>query len=310
MAGLGQKRDREWQELRLRDGRVFGLATYGDPSGTPVLALHGAPASRRMFDVADEIARARGLHLYCPDRPGYGLSPADEQPSLARRAEQLEAILDHLGLERIALCAVSGGAPYAVALASRLGQRVTAMALVSPMGPIADMERAGCSKAATLARSVSRGKRWFFMELPKRRAVVSAGAKIAAQGFFVAPKLFVRLFASLLSGADRKILSRPQYKASLIRMTREALRQGIVGGLADLEIYSRPWKVDFAAVSAPTVLWQGTDDRIVPVEAALWLNAKMPNCTLELIEGAGHFWIYENADAVLARLSRLIETGA
>src|SRR5690606_4160388 len=99
-------------------------------------------ASRLMYEVSDDSARANGLNLICPDRPGYGLSPPDEQPTLTKRAEQLEAIADHLGLERFALVAVSGGAPYAVALASRVGERVSAMALVSPMGPLADMYRA------------------------------------------------------------------------------------------------------------------------------------------------------------------------
>lgn len=301
VAGSNQKPDREWQELRLEDGRAFGLATYGDPNGTPVLCLHGAPASRVMFDVADRAARDKGLQLFCLDRPGYGLTPPDQQPSLARRTEQLEAILDHLGLSRVALLGISGGAPYAVALASRLGLRVTAMALVSPMGPIADMEAA----AASVAPHVPRGQRWFFTELPKRRAALRAVAAVAARGFRIGPKLSARLFARLLSSSDTEILSRPEHEASLIRMTREALRQGNSGGRADLEIFSQPWGVDFAAISAPTVLWQGTADRIVPVEAALWLGAQLPHCAIELIEGAGHFWIYENIDIVVSRLARL-----
>jgi pimeloyl-ACP methyl ester carboxylesterase len=91
-------------------------------------------------------------------------------------------------------------------------------------------------------------------------------------------------------------------------MTREGLRQGIAGGLADLEIFSQPWNVDFAAIQASCVLWQGTADRIVPVEAALWLGKQLPHCSIELIEGAGHFWIYEHVDACLARVSQLAAT--
>lgn len=306
VAGSSQKTEREWQRQQLDDGRVFGLATFGDPNGTPILCLHGAPASRAMFDVVDRAARDKGLQLFCPDRPGYGLTPADQQPSLARRAEQLEAIVDHLGLSRVALLGISGGAPYAVALASRLGGRVTAMALVSPMGPIADMEAA----ELFVGPDVPRGKRWFFTELPKRRAALRAVAAMAARGFRIGPKLSARLFARLLSSSDTEILSRPEHEASLIRMTREALRQGNGGGLADLEIFSQPWGVDFAAISAPTVLWQGTADRIVPVEAALWLGAQLPDCAIELIHGAGHFWIYENIDVVMARLARLTNASA
>lgn len=290
-------------EVQLKDGRVFGIATYGDPEGAPVLALHGAPASRLMYEVADDSARARNLLLICPDRPGYGLSPVDEQPTLARRAEQLEAIADHLGLGRFALVAVSGGAPYAVALASRLGERITAMALVSPMGPIADMYRA---REASRNRDLPRSQHWFFTRLPRYRRALGAAARIAAGGFRISPKISARAFSRLLPAADAEILRRPHVQESLIRMTQGGLRQGVAGGLADLQIFSQPWEVDFSAVRARTVLWQGTEDSIVPVKAALWLGGQLPDCSIEIVEGFGHYWIYDNIDAVLGRLARLI----
>ena len=302
MAGASGQGDPERLQMRLKDGRAFGLATYGDPRGLPVLALHGAPASRLMFDVADQAARGAGLKLYCPDRPGYGLTPPDAQPSLASRAQLIEAIADHLGLERLALLGVSGGAPYAVALANRLGPRVAAMALVSPMGPIADMAAAD---SAAVVRDIPKGQRWFFMQLPKRRAGLRALAAAAARGFHAGPTLAARGFARLLSPADTEILSRPEYEASLIRMTREALRQGSGGGVADLRIYSQPWGVDFAAVRTPAVLWQGTADRIVPRAAALWLGKALPQCQVEEIAGAGHFWVYANTARILRRLAQL-----
>jgi len=289
--------------IRVKDGRVFGLATYGDPEGAPVLALHGAPASRLMYEVSDDSARANGLNLICPDRPGYGLSPPDEQPTLTKRAEQLEAIADHLGLERFALVAVSGGAPYAVALASRVGERVSAMALVSPMGPLADMYRA---RGAAGKRDLPRRQHWFFTRLPKARTALSSAAMIAACGFRISPMISVRAFSRLLPAADREILRRPHVQASLIRMTKGGLTQGVAGGLADLQIFSQPWDVDFSAVRARTILWQGTHDSIVPIRAALWLGEQLPDCSIELVEGVGHYWIYDNIDAVLGRLALLI----
>ncbi|CFX64971.1 Alpha/beta hydrolase fold protein [Candidatus Filomicrobium marinum] len=304
MERLREPEDLNPQRLQLDDGRVFGLTRYGDPSGIPVLAIHGAPASRLMFEVAGPAARARGLQLICPDRPGYGLSPVDHRPTLAQRAEQLEAIAHHLGLDRMAVCAVSGGAPYAVALAARLAHRITALALVSPMGPIADMYAALGEEEGDAGVHASRAKRRFFMELPKRRRALRAVAAVAARGFNISPKLSARLFARLLNPADTATLSQPHVEASLIKMTREALRQGVVGGLADLDIFARPWGVDFGAIHAPTFIWQGTDDRIVPVEAALWLGAQLPDCSVERIEGAGHFWIYDHIDTVLTQLAR------
>ena len=124
--------------LDLPSGQRLGFARYGFPGGTPLIAFHGAPACRLMFASADEPARRLGLEIIAPDRPGYGLSPLDADPTLESRTDQNVALVDALGLDRFAVIGVSGGAPYAVALAARLGSRVTNLALVSPMGPIAE----------------------------------------------------------------------------------------------------------------------------------------------------------------------------
>jgi len=60
------------QELILRDGRRIGYTLYGDAHGTPVLNCHGGLLSGHDVGPADEDARALGLCLISPDRPGVG----------------------------------------------------------------------------------------------------------------------------------------------------------------------------------------------------------------------------------------------
>lgn len=286
------------------DGRTVGLARYGADRGLPVLALHGAPASRLMFDVADIPAKALGLTLYCPERPGYGLTPPDPTPTLTSRSDQLVGVADALGLERFALLGVSGGAPYAVAMAARLGERVAALGLVSPMGPVAEF--AAAERHGDIDPSIgrlARGHRIFFLVMPKRKRFVSMQAALGARAFKAAPKAFAMVFAKLLSKADAKVLQQPHVEASLIAMTLEAIRQGAGGGVADLEIFSREWGVDYSAVRTPVVLWQGTADRIVPSAVSVWLSGLIPNCRLERLEGAGHFWVYDHVADVLGTLA-------
>ena len=292
--------------VELADGRCFGLARYGAENGLAVLALHGAPASRIMFDVTDAAAKKLTLQIYCPERPGYGVTPKDEAPTLETRVADLEAIADRLGLQRFAVLGVSGGGPYAVALAARLGRRVNGLALVSPMGPIAQFMAA--KRAGTIGSeygSVPRGHRLFFLELPKRKRLLVLQAGIGARAFKAAPNSFAKIFAQLLSRSDTKVLSQPHVEKSLVAMTLEALRHGVGGGMADLTIFSRPWPVHFERITAPAILFQGTADRIVPVPVSVWLADLIPNCRFELREGAGHFWVYEHVGEVLKSLAEI-----
>ena len=125
----------------LPDGRRVGYAEYGDPGGLPVLALHGTPGSRLMFALADADARDRGLRLIAPERPGYGLSDYRSCASLLDHAADLAALADALGIGQFALIGVSGGGPYALAAAAAMPGRVVLLALVGPVGPIADHGR-------------------------------------------------------------------------------------------------------------------------------------------------------------------------
>jgi proline-specific peptidase len=47
-------------------------------------------------------------------------------------------------------------------------------------------------------------------------------------------------------------------------------------------------------ISQPTLIMQGTDDKMVPIEHSKILNEKIPNSRLELFEGLGHSFILED----------------
>src|SRR5690242_8758083 len=55
--------------LMLPDGRRLGWDESGDPTGTPVVYLHGTPQTRQARPADEELA---GIRLIAFDRPGYG----------------------------------------------------------------------------------------------------------------------------------------------------------------------------------------------------------------------------------------------
>jgi pimeloyl-ACP methyl ester carboxylesterase len=294
-AGTG---DRDSRILRLASGRRVGYAEYGDPDGLPAIALHGTPGSRFMFALTDEAARARGLRIVAPERPGYGLSESHHFDTLAETAHDLEALADALGLDRFALIGVSGGGPHAVAAAALMKDRILRLALISPVGPIAE-----CGEHIRMSHLHG----LIFTRM--------APSHHAAGAFFIglrtlidlAPGAAYYLLMQRVTDSDREILHRPEVRANLQAALREGLRAGVEGPLQDLRLYCGPWDLPLAEIDVPVIMWQGSEDSIVPPDAAYHLAGVLPNCTLEVIEGVGHYWIFGQfhrvLDAVLAAWS-------
>lgn len=292
------------REIVLADGSRAGFAIFGDPEGRPVLALHGAPACRLMFSMCDAPARRLGLKIIAPDRPGYGLSPADARlpATLEHRSAWLAAFATAVGLDRFAILAVSGGGPYAMAVAARLGARVHGVALVSPMGPAADYD---VSPAAALA-PLSPVHRLFFLRISQMPAVIYPASRLCSLAVRAMPEVLFGAGSRLAGDADAGILRDPAVRAALLAMTREAFRQGGRGAADDLAIYGRPWSFAMQSVTAPVVMWQGMGDRIVPQQASFQLASLLPNCRLIRLAGAGHFWVLGAIDTVLENTATLL----
>lgn len=293
--------DNENLVVSLRDGRTVGYAVYGDLDGAPLLALHGAPACRLMFSIADKAARARGLRIVAPDRPGYGLTPPDRDASLAARTQWLALFANAVGLKRFRLLGVSGGAPYAVALAGLLPDRVSGLALVSPMGPVAEYQSSANGTDHPLAFS----HRQFFLHTSGHLWMTVPAGGLLGLMVRIAPEAFLGLGARFFGGADAALFSRPEVKAYFTSMLREAFRQGAYGGTSDLAIYGRPWNVDFKRVTMPVIVWQGTDDRIVPPQAAQYLAGLLAQCSYVPIKSAGHFWVLGHVQDVITAIGEL-----
>ncbi|ODR99623.1 hypothetical protein AUC69_08300 [Methyloceanibacter superfactus] len=283
-------RDRTSRVHRLPDGRRIGYAEYGDPDGLPVIALHGTPGSRFMFALTDEAARARGLWLIAPERPGYGLSDTHHVGTLGETAHDVEAIVDAFGLDRFALVGVSGGGPHAVAAAALLKDRVLRLALIGPVGPIAD-----CGEHIRMSHM---HHLIFTRMAPSHHA---AGAFFAGLRMLLdwAPGVAYHILTQRVTVTDCDVLARPEVRANLQATMREALRNGAEGPLQDLRLYCAPWNLDLAEIVIPAFMWQGSEDTIVPADAAYRLAGLLPNCRLEVIEGAGHYWIFGKFGLVL-----------
>ncbi|GAC1440346.1 MAG: alpha/beta hydrolase [Mycobacteriales bacterium] len=97
--------------------------------GRPLLLLHAFPLSSAMWmSQREELAAV--CRVITPDQRGFGGSPlGQDSPSLDAAADDVAALLDRLGLDRVVLGGLSMGGYVAMAFLRRHGERVDALLL-------------------------------------------------------------------------------------------------------------------------------------------------------------------------------------
>jgi len=287
--------DRETRIQHFADRPPLGYADYGDPEGTPVLAFHGTPGSRFKFRSADAPAREMGLRILALDRRGYGRSPLhNARPGLADWADDVRAFADAIGVARFSVTGISGGGPHAAACAALLGNRVRALALVSPVGPFDN---------PAVRDAIGPFHRMCFLHLPGAAGLSWPLWQAMRLGLHLLPDATLRLAFLRGPTADQTILAAGEIQAQLAQTFREGLRQGVAGPIGDIRQFGGPWDFSLAAIAARSQVWLGSKDGNVPVAAARDLAERIPGCTLRLIPDAGHLWICENFIEVLRWIS-------
>lgn len=120
----------------VRDGRRLAYREAGPADGFPVVYLHGAIGSPRWRTPRLEALIARvGVRYVAVSRPGFGGSDPSPGRTVADFASDVGDLADALGFARFAVVGVSAGAPYALACGWALGERLTAVAVVSAVAP-------------------------------------------------------------------------------------------------------------------------------------------------------------------------------
>ena len=113
-----------------RDGVVLRGEQAGD--GPPIVLLHGLSATRRNVVQGSRHLIKRGYRLIAYDARGHGASSPGSSYEYAELVDDLEAVLDHLGIDRTALVGSSMGAATAMAFTLEHPERVAALVQITP----------------------------------------------------------------------------------------------------------------------------------------------------------------------------------
>ena len=207
------------------------------------------------------------------DRPGCGLSDQMPGPAgLAADLTLLEALADHLGLERFDLLGISLGAPVSIAFGALFPQRVDRLILY---GGYAD----GSDVAAPGVRTAMLGM---------IRAHWGLGSEMLAD-----------IFIPDADAATRALFTRLQKEAASPELAADLLAQCYEIDVTDL----------LDRVGAPTLVVHRRGDRAIPYRAGRALAARIPGARLISLPGRSHFPHVGDAAAVVHAILEFLGHG-
>jgi 3-oxoadipate enol-lactonase len=227
-------------------------------SGTPVVLLHAFPFSSAMWEPQLSSVPA-GFRFIAPDMRGYGSSsaaPGGEDYTMISFARDVASLLDHLEVERVALCGVSMGGYVAFAFWRAFPSRVLGFVL--------------SDTRATADTKETRAGRYELAE------------KVNEQG---AAAVRDALMPKLLSPATQR--ERPhvveQVRSMIEVAPGESLRQTLIG------MAERPDSEPLLRmIAVPTLVLVGADDTITPPGDAQLIARGIRGSRIESIADAGH----------------------
>jgi pimeloyl-ACP methyl ester carboxylesterase len=250
----------------LPDGRVAEYWLGGADEGPVVLFFHGCPDTRWAAMTGAAAAREVGVRLLSVNRPGYGRSTRHESSHATVTRDAL-AVLDHLGVERVAALGMSAGGAYAATLAARHPHRVGALGVVAAL----PMDATDTSTVAELVERFRAGYCDFVAGIDPDDQDDRA---VAARWLSALPEQDAALLRShgpaFVAGSVREALAEPD------------------GYLRDAALLFRAWPERVEDVRCPTRLWYGgADERARP--GGDWFAARISGAELVVRSGASHW---------------------
>lgn len=275
------------QIITLADQRKLAYRCYGAKEGQPLYFFHGFPGSRLQAAIVEQQARAAGICIVAPDRPGFGRSDLAPQRRIADWPADVAQLADALGHARFGVLGVSCGGPYALACAERIAPRLTYVGLMAGVG----------------AMDVPATRRNQFPALRMLFALARVSSRLVGPMLWLDRRMFVgnperavRMLAGMLTAPDRQLLANdPGLAECFAHSLAEAYAQGIAGAACEAHLIATEPGFDAHRINLPVHLYQGGQDRHVTPAMTGHLAGQLPGARLRFHPDEGHLSILPHA---------------
>lgn len=246
-------------------------------AGAAVVLLHAFPLSSTLW-LSQLEALPDDRHWIAPDVRGFGRSEADGPLRMDGIADDVAALLDHLGHQSATVCGVSMGGYVAFAFLRRYPERVDALVLC-------DTRATADDPAGKLARRIS-------------------AEHVRADG---TPAIVSQMLDRLVGDTTRRM--RPGVHAKVRAMLEEAAPASFVRAQAAMS--ARPDSTPLLPrVRVPTLIVTGSEDVMIKPDESRSMARAVPGARLEVIEEAGHLPPIERPDRFNEVLLRFLAENA
>jgi pimeloyl-ACP methyl ester carboxylesterase len=261
-------------------------------SGPPMVLVHGLGSSHvHWLGVSPALARTHRLHM--PDLPGFGLTPlAGRSPSVEANAALLERFLERLRRPAVVV-GNSMGALLAMLVASDRPELVSALVLAAPPAPrppLAPLEpRIAALFSAYTWPVLGEMTRDLWVRLKGPEGMVRDALEICCAAPDAVP-------AQVLEAAHR--VARERAHADEVHAFLGAYRS-----MWRYLLSGRRFDSVLRRITAPALVVQGTEDRLIPDVVRERLRRTRPDWKYMTVEGAGHMPQLDDAAGFAALVS-------
>lgn len=105
----------------------------------------------------------------------------------------------------------------------------------------------------------------------------------------------IEAMSSILPAVDKEaLLQSTEMGQHMVDLINEGLRVSADGWVDDDLTFVNPWGFDLSEIKVPILLYQGSEDKMVPFAHGQWLAEHLPQEKLKkhLIQGQGHISIF------------------
>ena len=279
------------RDMRSAHERVQGhsqllASPYGDieftdgGSGPHVLVVHGSGGGFDQGELMVHAVLGDRVHWIAPSRFGYLHSTFHAGATFDEQAHAYAYLLDHLGIDRVAVVALSHGGPSALLFAALHPERVTSLTLIS--AGVASSTDASQQQANRQGDALT----WIFQRDYRYWAITTAFRRRFLGVMGVSNEVIDRLTADQRRLADRVIefMNPVSLRAAGVRFDNQAAMPND----------------RIAAIRAPTLIVHAKDDTLQHYRHAEFAAATIPGARLVGFERGGHLLMAVEQSAIRA----------